>query len=500
MRHIVVCLLIITTGISLGQAVDVDPAEVEKMFRLPQDDWLNLEIMGTKAGYAHIFMDNALYKGEDVLRTRLDMVIEVKRGDWALRFENTRVSYVGLDLVPRYFVLTSNETGAEKRVEGRVREGVAYIETTLAGKTSRSQKLIPVDAIFEQTIPYLLLKEGMSVGDEHQLRIFNLDLLQSVATAVKVVGEDRIDYQGDDIPVYMVEYTMDIMGGITTVAWISSEGTTYRTEIPLMGFPLVLSKTDMQTALGETGRVDVILSTKIYSQGKRPIPNSPRLKAALRLGKGILIDAVMADHRQTIISEEDNPGIGVLEINISPVDPLKAPSLPLPLEDSQNELAQFLKSSVYIQADHPEIRAKAIEILDGETNSWEAAVKLCRWVHKNISDKNLQTGFASSLQTLESLEGDCTEHTVLFIALARSVGIPARVCAGIVFQQDAFYYHFWPEVYAGEWIAMEPTLGQIQADANHIQLAGSTLESDSMLEYGEGVLRTLNRLEIEVLE
>ena len=35
-----------------------------------------------------------------------------------------------------------------------------------------------------------------------------------------------------------------------------------------MGFPLALSKTDMRTALGETGQVDVILSTKIYPQGK----------------------------------------------------------------------------------------------------------------------------------------------------------------------------------------------------------------------------------------
>ena len=53
----VACLSIILTGISLGHAVDVDPAEVEKMFPLPQDDWLNLEIMDTKAGYAHIFTD-----------------------------------------------------------------------------------------------------------------------------------------------------------------------------------------------------------------------------------------------------------------------------------------------------------------------------------------------------------------------------------------------------------------------------------------------------------
>ena len=91
------------------------------------------------------------------------MVIEVKRGDWALRFENTRISYVGMDLVPRYFVLTSNETGAEKRVEGRVEEGVAYIETTLAGKTSRSRNSIPADAIFGADNP-LSPAQGGDVG------------------------------------------------------------------------------------------------------------------------------------------------------------------------------------------------------------------------------------------------------------------------------------------------------------------------------------------------
>ena len=496
----VICILAILTCSSLGGTVDVDPAKVESMFRLPQDDWLNLELMGTKAGYAHIYMDKTAYKGEEVLRTRIDMVIEVKRGDWEMRFENTRVSYIGTDLVPRQFILTSNETGAEKRVEGRVEDGIAYIETTLAGKTTHSEKSIPPEAIFEQSIPYLLLKEGMSVEDEYQLQIFNLDLLKSVDTKVKVLREDQIDYMKDNIPVYVVEYTMDIMGGLTTMAWISSEGRTYRTEIPLMGFPLVLTKTDMQTALGETGQVDVILNTKIHPQGEPPLANSQHLKATLRLGKGTLKDAVVADHRQTIISAGNSPNIGVLEINVPPVDISNAPSLPISLEELGNELAQFLGPSVYIQADHPAMRAKAVEILDGETNSWKAAAKLCQWVHKHVSDKNLQTGFGSSLQTLESLEGDCTEHTVLFIALARSAGIPARICAGIVFQNDAFYYHFWPEVYVGEWIAMEPTLGQLQADANHIQLAGSTLESDSMLEYGEGVLRTLNQLEIEVIE
>ena len=107
-------------------------------------------------------------------------------------------------------------------------------------------------------------------------------------------------------------------------------------------------------------------------------------------------------------------------------------------------------------------------------------------------------GFASSLTVLQSLSGDCTEHTVLFIALARAAGIPARICSGIVFAKDAFYYHFWPEVYVGKWVQMDPTLDQVIADANHIQLGGSTLESDNLVEYAEDVFHTLNQLEITI--
>ena len=84
--------------------------------------------------------------------------------------------------------------------------------------------------------------------------------------------------------------------------------------------------------------------------------------------------------------------------------------------------------------------------------------------------------------------------------MARSVGIPARICSGLVFSGNAFYYHFWPEVYVGKWVQMDPTLGQVIADANHILLEGNMLETNSMVEYTEGVFRTLNQLEIAIVE
>ncbi len=492
-------LLLMSMQSVIGQTVKIDSAELEKMMQLPQEDWLNLTLMGTKIGYAHIYMEKSQYEGEGAIRIRVETLMELKRTGTGLQLETTRVSYVGMDLVPRYFISTSNETGQEKRVEGTIENGIASLKTTLAGKTTQTQKQIPANTVFEQMIGYLVLQRGVRVGDAYTLHVFNMDVMQPVETQVKVIREDQVAYDGEVKPVHVIDYMMDLMGGLKTTEWLGHDGTTYRMEIGLMGLKMVLAKTDMQTALGEAGEVDVIINTKIFAQGPPPIGNAPHFKAHLRLTEGELKKAIIVDDRQKLTVDSD-PRRGTLEIKIPIVDATKAPNLPIQSWDGHEPLDQFLKSTVYIQADHPAFRAKATEIINGETNAWKAAEKLCRWVHENIHDKNLKIGFGSATQTLASLEGDCTEHTVLLIALARSVGIPARVCAGLVFQRDAFYYHFWPEVYVGEWVAMEPTLGQLQADATHIQLAGSQLESDTMLEFGEGVMRTLNQLEIEVIE
>ena len=58
--------------------------------------------------------------------------------------------------------------------------------------------------------------------------------------------------------------------------------------------------------------------------------------------------------------------------------------------------------------------------------------------------------------------GDCNEHTVLFVALARALGLPARTAVGLVYLDGSFYYHAWPEVWLGEWVAVDPDLRAVR--------------------------------------
>ena len=490
-------LIIACVGISAGTALaenrDSKYSTIENM---PQDSighWYSLGLMNTKIGYMHTSAEETEYQGEEVTRNKIDMVMNFKALGMDTTIEITRVEYTGSDSMPRYLLSTSNESGI-KQIEGRIVDGVAYIKTTLNGETTKSEVPVPSDTISEYTGVEALFKEqGLQIGDKRDFHIFSFDLLKPVKVALEVIGEEPLTYQSAEKQVSVLRQQVDMMGGITVKQWLDSGGTTYRTEVPLMGISMVTTKTDKETALSGVEEIDIVLKTRILPSGKRPTPKAEHLEAKVKLLTGNITEAIMSNARQKLDVETGQSGR--LSIQVPTI--VAEDCSDLPFRDAEGE---FLRSSAYIQTHHSDIQAKAKEILNGETNSWRAAKKLCQWVYESITDKRATGGFGSSLTVLEARAGDCTEHTMLFIALARAAGIPSRICSGIVFSGDAFYYHFWPEVYVGRWVQMDPTFGQMVADANHIQLGGSRLESDHLVEFAEGVFQTINRLEIVITD
>jgi hypothetical protein len=90
---------------------------------------------------------------------------------------------------------------------------------------------------------------------------------------------------------------------------------------------------------------------------------------------------------------------------------------------------------------------------------------------------------------------------VLAAALARASGIPSRIIAGVVHFRGSFAYHVWLEVWTGDgWYALDPTIGDGSVDATHVKLGESSLAGGRVGELSLGVMRTMNRLGIEVVE
>ena len=121
------------------------------------------------------------------------------------------------------------------------------------------------------------------------------------------------------------------------------------------------------------------------------------------------------------------------------------------------------------------------------------AERLTRWVHDSL-EKRISLGVPNALQVLRSRSGDCNEHTQLFIALSRALGLPARGAAGLALLGGKFYYHAWPEVYLGQWVPVDPTFGQFPADAAHLRfvIGGLLRQAD--------LLRLVGALQIEIVE
>jgi hypothetical protein len=145
-----------------------------------------------------------------------------------------------------------------------------------------------------------------------------------------------------------------------------------------------------------------------------------------------------------------------------------------------------------IQSDDPQIRRLALRIQGSRRDPREVAERLNTWVHDSIRER-ITFGIPSALEVLHTRAGDCNEHTQLYVALARAVGLPARVAAGLAYVDGKFYYHAWPEVYLGDWVGVDPTFGQFPADAAHLRFVIGGLGRQTEL------LRLMGKLKIDVL-
>jgi transglutaminase superfamily protein len=131
--------------------------------------------------------------------------------------------------------------------------------------------------------------------------------------------------------------------------------------------------------------------------------------------------------------------------------------------------ADFLVTSV-----DRRIRTAAQQVAGVERDPGQVAAALTHWVARTVRPEP-SSAFPQASAVLIRRRGDCNEHTVLFVALARALGLPARPVAGLLLVDGRSYYHAWAEVYLGDWVAVDPTLDQFPADVAHLRLVADGL-------------------------
>ncbi|MEQ8188022.1 MAG: transglutaminase-like domain-containing protein [Candidatus Eremiobacterota bacterium] len=137
--------------------------------------------------------------------------------------------------------------------------------------------------------------------------------------------------------------------------------------------------------------------------------------------------------------------------------------------DRENFLYRHYTSSGGNTIITPEIKEKALEITGDEKNPYKAAKKIYDYIVNNIKYSLMPhlslnaTGIAESTYIHKYGYGDCSTQSLYFVALCRSIGIPARTTGGYQMILGEEAPHFWAEFYLPDygWVPVDTSIAQI---------------------------------------
>jgi transglutaminase-like putative cysteine protease len=480
MAKIVKTVILITWFVMMGlliQRTYLRPASVIALDLVTEegikagDEWFGIYQKGRKIGHAHT-------------QTRVE-------GDTYHVFEESEMDILALERVQRvgtvinayttktfmlkYFDFTLRSGVSTMDIKGAVVGKQLVVDIITAGEPRKEHFPLKEPIYLTPNIRPAVVRLGLEPGKRYRFPLFNPATMSTEDAFVTVEAKETIKVGDGEQTVYRLKESFQ---GMEATSWITQDGETIKEESPL-GYSLL--KETRTEALKRDKRgpaVDIIALVKIPSS---PIEKPGEVKLLKARLSGTAFEGFeLAGGRQ---AWKD----GVIEIRSE--TPVSSYAIPYPGKDHLSDM----QATMLVQSDDKNIREQAAKIIGNEKDAREAAKKLNAWVYEAIS-KQPVVSIPSAVEVLKQKIGDCNEHTTLYTALARAAGIPARMAAGIVYMKNGFYYHAWPEVWLGEWTAIDPTFNQFPADATHIRFVTGDLAKQAE------ILRLVGKLKVEVME
>lgn len=367
-------------------------------------------------------------------------------------------------------------------VRGEVSDRTLTLTIATPSGTRTERRELAEPPMLSVNLGRRLANGGLTPGARHEWAVFDPATLRNAPMVVEVGKREVVSAIGRPTPAFRVEMAFS---GLRTTSWVTDTGEVLREESPL-GLITQRETPQQARAMAVVGRArtDLLEAAAVVPQGKQRI-DDPRYvrRLRVRLGGADLSSADLQGAGQSVqgdIVELIDPQI----LRAGPPDP---------------DARRYLTPEPFIESDDPEILAEAERAVERVTGARARAERLVRHVNA-ILDKKPTVSLPSARDVLRTRVGDCNEHTALYVAMARALGIPARVAVGLVYVRGAFYYHAWPEVYLEEpgnralWLPVDPTLNEFPADGTHLRLARGGLDKQT------AILPLVGRLKMTVLD
>jgi len=372
-----------------------------------------------------------------------NVLLRISFRDQTFSIRSDQTAWVGPDL-DLLGSVGAMDFGAGRWETKAVAVGGGRYEMTQStlGRPKRENVTVPEGALVSDVLPMFLHRQPEEEGFKGELTVFNMNLGQELPFTWTCGGQTAHGR------LFTVTYW-----GMEEKIWMDSEGMVVREEM-LLGVQARLPEGEERR--GHLALETVLAGTAVPAVGI-PEDMADREEVTLALEGAFRIPP--NGKWQEVNRDGDRALVRLLRPTVGPPGKRKPDSGMMPSDDFALDL------------DSGRILDLSARITEGVTDPWEKAMAVARWVNLKLG-KSMRESF-SALQVLEAGEGECQSHSLLAVALCRAAGLPARFVYGIVYMPDqaSFFFHTWVEVHVGEWIPMDPTLGDFPSGVDHLTLA-----------------------------
>ncbi len=388
------------------------------------------------------------------------------------------------DLKLTYFI--DPETGQFTYHDSYVKQGqtemnsAIYIENDTARFTTPEQKkdiLTPLssDVILENTLFFPHLKKDF-VDNSLEKKTYNTYEVREAAiqkTTYTRVGTEKIELAGKSYDAIILD-ELNQNTGLKIKWWIDSKnGFLLKATLPNNRSAFLTDQSVVKKI--EAANLDESISTKTnVSIADFQSISYMKVKATIEpTGLWVTPESLNIPGQKFEGTVKENLIEGIFEIEHKKYHGNNAPAFPAAFSDIDS-LKKYLEPEAYCESDDPVLIKKAQDITKESKDSWEAGVRLSRWVAENIN--YAIPGGGTARKTYDVKAGECGAHSLLLAAFCRAVGIPARVVWGCMYIPNfggAFGQHGWSEIYMGKagWIPVDATAFENDfVDSGHIRL------------------------------
>lgn len=425
--------------------------------------WMKVLLDGRKVGQAQSVREVA--DGQVVNIERMTLVVD--RAGVGLPVTTEERSVETTDGRPLGFSTLTRLSGLESTVEGTLGADGNLALLMRSGKSEQRRAMPwPTGAVLAEGARLAEQRHGLEPGTRYEVLSFQPSTLSALPVSVEVMGAEAVEVDGLRRRLVRVDQVAAFEGApLRMSAWVDADHAVLRATMPLMGMAFEMVACDEACATAPNQPTDILDRAMVAApRALAPAERASGLVYALRVrGDDAARIPSLAEQR----AERDGRRWRVV---VDPDDGARAGDDPPVADDTA--------ATRWLNHDEASVAALAREAAGMQPPSDRAELmrRLERFVRGYIDNKSMRVGYASAAETVASREGDCTEHAVLLAALARALGVPARVVNGLAYapqfagRDNVFVPHAWVKAWDGRrWVSYDAALPGF--DAGHIALS-----------------------------